>query len=549
MLRVVRLLSLCLSLNWPSAAQQQPTDSPRPSPFFKVLRDIEYDRIGGKALRLDLYLPETPNEPRPVVLWIHGESGDKYPCPAARLVGDGYVVASMNYQSTSEAGFPAQIEDGKAAVRWLRANALKYALDAKLIGVWGESAGGFLASMLGTAGDAKNLEGKRINPEQSSRVQAVVDFYGPQPAGEAGPTFYASKDDPPFLIVHGSADKAVPAGRSQDFCTALKAAGIDANIELEPAAGHAFKEVYTPRIAEVTETFLDKHLRDGKRTRMTLERLSAPDDAWEDPITDEPAGTHYHLYPTPSRGTGTRASYLIYLPPDYETAKARRYPVIYYLHGLTGTSRDGAWLVEKADASIRAGKMPPVIVVSVNGLTRGWYVDSKDGKQMVESAIIKDLIPHIDSTYRTVARREGRAIEGMSMGGFGALRLGFKYPELFGTVSSIAAALHTLEEMKEEEHKFDAAFGDPSYLEAVAPWTIVEKNADSIRNRTLVRMLVGDRDPLTARSQTFHELLNRLKIGHSYDTAKGAGHNYRQILANLDFDPFEFWNKAFAKAR
>ena len=91
-------------------------------------------------------------------------------------------------------------------------------------------------------------------------------------------------------------------------------------------------------------------------------------------------------------------------------------------------------MVARIDKEILAGKIPPFIVVLVQGLPSVRYINAKDGKRPVEDVIVKDLIPHIDATYRTVASREGRAIEGMSMGGYGALRLGFKYPELFGTV-------------------------------------------------------------------------------------------------------------------
>ena len=538
---------LCVAAGSAAAQQAAPAAS-RPNPFFTVLHDVEYARAGSKPLLLDLYVPDNAREPQPVVVWIHGESSGKYPSPAARLVGDGYAVASIDYRPEREAKFPARVEDAKAAIRWLRANAAKYKFDAAHIGVWGEGEGGQLAALLGTTGDVKTLEGAAGNLDQSSRVQAVVDYSGPAGTGPANAATYATKDDPPFLLVHGSADAAVPPAQSEALSAALKAAGVDARLEIAAAAGHAFKEVNRSRMAEIAETFLDKNLRDGKRTRISLERLSAPEDAWEDPITDEFPGTQYKLYPTPSRGAGTRASYLIYLPPDYETSKTRRYPVIYYLHGLTNTSRDCGWMVEHMDASIRAGRMPPVILVSVNGLTRGWYVNSKDGKQLTESAVM-DLIPHIDATYRTIATREGRAIEGMSMGGFGTFRLGFKYPNLFGTVSGIAAALHPLEEMREEDHRFDVVYGDPAYLEAVAPWTIVEKNADSIRGRTLVRITVGDADPLQVRNQNFHDLLTRLKIEHSYDIAKGAVHNYREVFQRLGYDPFEFWNKAFAKAK
>src|SRR5882724_12604171 len=164
-----------------------PADSQPPAPAagqvrLRIDRDVEYARVGNRPLLLDLYLRDASTEPAPVVVWIHGggwSAGDKFPTPAARLVAAGYAVASIEYRLTGEAKFPAQIHDCKAAIRWLRASARKYNLDAAHIGVWGHSSGGHLVSLLGTSGDVKELEGAEGNTDQSSRVQAVCDFCGP----------------------------------------------------------------------------------------------------------------------------------------------------------------------------------------------------------------------------------------------------------------------------------------------------------------------------------------------------------------------------------
>ena len=145
-------------------------------------RDLVYARAGAKDLLLDLYLPEGAPRPLPLVVWIHGggwRNGAKEQTPARRLVERGYAVASINYRLSGEAIFPAQIHDCKAAVRWLRANAAKYGLDAGRVAAWGSSAGGHLVALLGTSGGIMELEGGLGNADQSSRVQAVVDFFGP----------------------------------------------------------------------------------------------------------------------------------------------------------------------------------------------------------------------------------------------------------------------------------------------------------------------------------------------------------------------------------
>ena len=136
-------------------------------------------------------------------------------------------------------------------------------------------------------------------------------------------------------------------------------------------------------------------------------------------------------------------SYMIYLPPDYEQEKTTRYPVLYQLPASGGTPRrDGPQVTTRIDKAIRAKRIAPMIVVVVNGLAGNtMYCDTRDGQYPLESVIIKDLIPHIDATYRTIPSREARAVNGFSMGGFGAAHLGFKYPEIFGVDSIMAPPL------------------------------------------------------------------------------------------------------------
>ena len=156
-----------------------------------------------------------------------------------------------------------------------------------------------------------------------------------------------------------------------------------------------------------------------------------------DPNRNEPNGTEYQTFS--SKVLGAKVSYLIYLPPGYEQ-ETKRYPVIYWLHGLGGNQRGGATsFVPQVDNAIRKGALPPAIVVVVNGRVSSFYCDWANGKLPIESVIVQDLIPHIDKTYRTVAQRQGRVIQGYSMGGYGAAHLAFKYPEVFGAVVVDAA--------------------------------------------------------------------------------------------------------------
>ena len=256
-------------------------------------RNVEYARAGEKKLLLDLYVSKEAKQPLPLVVWVHGggwSGGDKRRCPATRLTEHGYAAASVNYRLSREATFPAQIHDCKAAIRWLRANAGKYNLDPKRIGVWGGSAGGHLVALLGTSGGVKEAEGDLGNAEQSSRVQAVCDWFGPTdlarlagakaprlgrshpvagllggPASEkkqlaelANPITHVTSDDPPFLIMHGDRDPLVPVSQSRRLHDALTAAGVESTLHVVKGAGHGFRGA---PIDKTVREFFDKHLK------------------------------------------------------------------------------------------------------------------------------------------------------------------------------------------------------------------------------------------------------------------------------------------------
>ena len=132
-----------------------------------------------------------------------------------------------------------------------------------------------------------------------------------------------------------------------------------------------------------------------------------------------------------------QVSYHLYTPAAYDREPQRRFPVVYWLHGSGGGLSGIPPLAAHFDAAIEAGKTPPFLVVFVNGLINGMYVDWRDGSVPLETVIIKELVPHIDTTFRTIASREGRMLDGFSLGGYGAARLGFKHPELFRAVSML----------------------------------------------------------------------------------------------------------------
>lgn len=255
---------------------------------------------------------------------------------------------------------------------------------------------------------------------------------------------------------------------------------------------------------------------------------------------------HLHYATFDSAAAGENVSYLIYLPPGYDAASEQRFPVVYWLHGIGGSQQGVPRFCERLTGAIQDEKCPPMIVVFVNGMISSFYCDAINANIPVETVIVKELIPHVDASYRTLATREGRMIEGFSMGGFGATRLGFKYPELFGSISSIDGALLGVEQIK-QRHKliFDRVFGSEERCIAESPFTLTEKNADAVRGRTVIRLSVG---PLREPNARYHSLLERLDIAHEYEEFEGVPHSHPVIYERLADKNWDFYRRAFAAA-
>jgi enterochelin esterase-like enzyme len=280
--------------------------------------------------------------------------------------------------------------------------------------------------------------------------------------------------------------------------------------------------------------------QDGKKKKL-------PEASWIDPIRMEPNGTKYGTFT--SKTLGEDVSYLVYLPPQYDEKPTQRFPVIYWLHGLGGNQRGGAGsFLPRAVEAMQAGSLPPAIVVLVNGMVNSFYCDWANGKRPMESVIVKDLVPHIDQSYRTLAKREGRVIEGYSMGGFGAGHLGFKYPELFGTVVIDAGALIGDRALGGANISpfFEGAFGgDRERFNAEHPMQLVTKNADKIRGKQHIRIGCGGDDNLLPRNRELHELLTKLNIEHQYEVVEGIAHNAGAYYAKLGPKGFELHRQVF----
>lgn len=265
-------------------------------------------------------------------------------------------------------------------------------------------------------------------------------------------------------------------------------------------------------------------------------------------VTPPVSGPRLHHATFDSKAAGEKVSYLIYLPEAYEQKKDARFPVIFWLHGLGGSQQGVPRMCGNFSTAIAQGKMPPVIVVFANGMVDGFYNDAIHPPLPVETVIIKELIPHVDSQYRTIATREGRMIEGFSMGGYGAAHFGFKYPELFGSVSMIDAAVLELNVMKTRHAElFHRIFdGKEEGFNTAHPITLAQKNLEKIKGHTLIRQAVG---ALITPNVALHEKMTHLGIAHDYVQFEGVGHNLGTIYERLGEENWAFYAKAFKSSK
>ena len=243
----------------------------------RQINDLVYSRGGGQEQVLDLEVPDTAT-PAPLVLMVHGgswSSGSRGDFTSPELVESGIAVATIDYRLAPEALFPSNIEDVKSAVRFLRAHASEYHLDKSRFGAWGSSAGGHLVDLLALAGPAAGWDvGDNLN--ESSAVQAVVDWFGPTsfvnlemaPTSsretvirafgkdsliwrQGSPLFMVHAGAPPFLIMHGRQDKLVPFRQSELLHDSLLRAGVPCQLVVVENAGHNFRpEGGTPSLSE-----------------------------------------------------------------------------------------------------------------------------------------------------------------------------------------------------------------------------------------------------------------------------------------------------------
>lgn len=259
--------------------------------------DIEYAKAGDTSLKLDLHRPDATNPP--LIVYVHGgawRAGSKSDVPIAGLMERGFAIASVDYRLSTQARFPAQVQDIKAAIRFLRAKAAHYRIDTTEVAIIGSSAGGHLAALVGVTNGHKELEGKiGDHLDQSSDVQCIVSFYGasdlrailgqstefgltvripalklllgdvpeqkPELANLASPMAHLDKNDPPLLLIHGDADPQMPPEQSRELAKAYESIGLPVKLVIMPGSRHGGPEFYDEERMSLVTKFLEANLR------------------------------------------------------------------------------------------------------------------------------------------------------------------------------------------------------------------------------------------------------------------------------------------------
>ena len=355
-MKVLSRISLVIAIGFPMLAGLGRSNAFLVEPAGRVTEniavemDVVYAVVNGHELKLDIAVPRNLAAPAPAVVDIQGGSWRRIQNSvedAKSWARYGFVGVSITHRTSDVAVFPAAVHDCKAVIRWLRANARKYSIDPDRIGVYGFSSGGHLAALLGTSGGDEYLEGAEGNPGYSSRVQAVVDHFGPtdfmkmndgkEVAGVidhfapdspeslflggalkertvmarlANPLTYIDAGDPPTLIAHGEKDRLVPVEQSEILYKALKRAGVPTEFIRVKNADHLYRP--NPEEARVSPDVEELNRRSAAWFLRWLgaPRLKSPEEVPPPPAVDPTLKTNLYYMLTIDLPGRTAKSYV-----------------------------------------------------------------------------------------------------------------------------------------------------------------------------------------------------------------------------------------------
>jgi enterochelin esterase-like enzyme len=281
---------------------------------------------------------------------------------------------------------------------------------------------------------------------------------------------------------------------------------------------------------------------------------------WVNPPPKTPTGVQHGTFD--SACMKTPVGYNIYVPAAYETDQEARFPVVYFLHGSAGNESRSIRLATYLHAAIESGDVPPMMMVFANGGRGSGYIDSIDGTVRPETMITQELIPHIDGTYRTIDRREGRAVQGFSMGGGGSLRIAAKYPELFSSVVVYGAGgvrefetMPTVDDIlnvkraAEKLRTRKILMGeDLAHWRATGSWYLLEQNRERIAGRLPIRIVIGTDDYSLAGAKVARDRLEELKIAFEFELVQNVDHNIYKLYDHSGLKGLHFHAQHFAVA-
>ncbi|WP_395738082.1 alpha/beta hydrolase [Prosthecobacter sp.] len=262
------------------------------------------------------------------------------------------------------------------------------------------------------------------------------------------------------------------------------------------------------------------------------------DDMWvASPVSELPPNVTHHTL----RSTSMQheVGYCIYLPPGYAKDTGRRYPVIYHLHGAGGNEVRSVYSASVLHEGIVAGRLPEIIMVFPNGGRSTMYQDSADGRFMAETMMIKELIPHIDAAYRTIAERKARCIEGFSMGGRGSTNLAMKFPQMFASLFNQSGNVYHVSDASNLPNPYLG--DDPERLRANDAFLNLAKNLPDIKAGLRIQVACGTADPdhlVTVRQ--YHQALTQAGVQHSYFEVEGLDHNQKKMIDGRKSTWFDF---------
>jgi enterochelin esterase-like enzyme len=273
----------------------------------------------------------------------------------------------------------------------------------------------------------------------------------------------------------------------------------------------------------------------GERQPLTF------DITWVNPPAILPAGVQHRILH--SKAMQRDVGYNIWLPPDYQSS-GRRYPVIYWLHGSGGHESSSLWIAEEYQKAIRAEGVEPALIVFPNGGRKTEYRDWQAQNVLPETMIIRELIPYIDETFRTIATPEARSIEGMSMGANGALKLAFKYPELFHSVMAYAGSYKRL---PLDGYFPSVAPEQQAWIAKLSQWYSADDDVFELAHKNSahlgelrIRFVAGTKDIALGDAEALHPWLSARGIPHEYEILLGVGHDARGYYRRSGLSGFRF---------